>query len=301
MPRKTTVSLVLGSGGARGMAHIGIIHWLEEHNFEIKTIAGSSIGALIGGVYGAGKLDVYEKWVRALQKRDVINLLDFAFSRSGLFSGERIMQTLKDLLGDINIEDLPIKFTAVASDLDAEKEVWFDDGPLFDAIRASISIPTIFTPVHYNGHLLVDGAMLNPIPVAPTLTDMTDITIAVSLSGKRKPLPLEMPIQKAKPKLIDNGYLSAISSYIEKLQQKYNAPAIKQTHVLDVVMKTYESMSNTITRFKLAGYNFDYLVEVPSNSCKILEFHKANEMIEYGYLLAEKNLSVLLTDLNSTL
>lgn len=283
-----TVSLVLGSGGARGLAHIGIIHWLEEHGYKITTIAGSSIGALIGGVYSAGKLDDYEKWVRALQKKDVIKLLDFAFSRSGLFSGDKIMQTLKELIGDINIEDLPIKFTAVASDLDTEKEVWFDDGPLFDAIRASISIPTIFTPVRHNGHMLIDGAVLNPIPVAPTLSDMTDITIAVSLSGKR--VYNAPPIVSPK-KNIENGYLSAISNYIDKLQQKYRNQEVDQTDVFDVIMKTYESMQNTITRFKLAGYNFDHLLEVPSNTCKILEFHRASEMIDFGYELAEKQLS----------
>jgi len=283
-----TVSLVLGSGGARGLAHIGIIHWLEEQGYEIKTIAGSSIGALVGGIYAAGKLDVYEKWVRALQKNDVLKLLDFAFSRSGLFSGDKIMQTLEELLGDVKIEELPIKFTAVASDLDAEKEVWFDDGSLFEAIRASISIPTIFTPVNYRGHMLVDGAMLNPIPVAPTLTDMTDITIAVSLSGKRDP---DLHTKKIQEKTIENTYLQAISSYIEKLQQKYIGEAVEQADVFDVIMKTYESMQNTITRFKLAGYNFDHLLEVPANSCKILEFHKANEMIDFGYELAEKQLS----------
>ncbi|MCK4709951.1 MAG: patatin-like phospholipase family protein, partial [Gammaproteobacteria bacterium] len=110
MTKKTTVSLVLGAGGARGLTHIGIINWLEEHDFEIKTISGSSIGALVGGIYGAGKLDIYTEWVKALQKKDVRGLMDFAFSRSGLIRGERIMETLNTLLGDINIEDLPIKF-----------------------------------------------------------------------------------------------------------------------------------------------------------------------------------------------
>lgn len=283
-----TVSLVLGSGGARGFAHIGIIHWLEEHGYKITTIAGSSIGALIGGIYCAGKLDDYEKWIRALQKKDVIKLLDFSFSRSGLFSGDKIMQTLKELLGEINIEDMPIKFTAVASDVDAEKEVWFDDGPLFDAIRASISIPTIFTPVSHNGHMLVDGAMLNPIPIAPTLTDMTDITIAVSLSGKRV---YDTDLKQKHETKIENGYMAAISNYIDKLQIKYINQEVDQTDVFDVIMKTYESMQNTITRFKLAGYNLDHLLEVPSNTCKILEFHRANEMIDFGYNLAEKQLS----------
>ena len=285
---KKTVSLVLGSGGARGLAHVGIINWLEEHNYEIKTISGSSIGALVGGIYGAGKLDIYVSWITALQKRDVIKLLDFAYSRSGLFSGDRIMQTLNELLGDTNIEDLPIEFTAVASDLDTEREVWFDRGSLFEAIRASISIPTIFTPVNHNGHMLVDGAMLNPIPVAPTLSQMTDLTIAVSLSGKRTNKEEQDDIEN--PVVAENKYLAGISNFIEKIQQKYSSPDIEPAGVFDVILKTYESMQNTITRFKLAGYNLDHLLEVPSDSCKILEFHKAKEMIDFGYKLAEDNL-----------
>ncbi|MCK5334793.1 MAG: patatin-like phospholipase family protein, partial [Gammaproteobacteria bacterium] len=284
MTKKPTVSLVLGAGGARGLTHIGIINWLEEHNFEIKTISGSSIGALVGGIYGAGKLDIYTEWVKALQKKDVRGLMDFAFSRSGLIRGERIMETLNTLLGDINIEDLPIKFTAVASDLDADKEVWFTKGSLFEAIRASISIPTIFTPVRYHDHLLVDGAMMNPVPVAPTLTSMTDITIAINLSGKQKVLPDSLTKNNEPPK-IENKYLAEISKFIARFKQDADESNVEELHVFDVVMKTYESMSNTITRYKIAGYNLDYLINVPANVCKILEFHKAEALIDYGYQL----------------
>lgn len=289
--KKKTVSLVLGSGGARGLAHIGVIRWLEEHNYEIKIISGSSMGALVGGIYGAGKLDIFEKWVRALQKRDVIKLLDFSFSFSGLFSGDRIMQTLDELLGDINIEDLPIKFTAVASDLDTETEVWFDKGSLFTAIRASMSIPTVFTPVSHQGRLLVDGAVLNPIPVGPTLTHITDLTIAISLSGKRTH---EVIKEISEPVTnIENKYLAGIADFIDSMQKKYRPEKVaesKTTDVFDIMLKSYETMQNTIARFKLAGHNPDYLLEVPTNSCKILEFHRANEMIDFGYKLAAENI-----------
>src|SRR5690606_29283164 len=157
-PQKIPVSLVLGSGGARGLAHIGVIRALDEDGrFEIAAITGTSIGALIGGLHAAGRLEPYTEWVRALTRRDIWNLLDFSFTRTGIFEGERLMKTLEDLVGNAQIESLPIPFTAVASDLDRRQEVWLNRGLLFEAIRASIAIPGLFTPVERDGRLLVDG------------------------------------------------------------------------------------------------------------------------------------------------
>ena len=151
------------------MTHIGIIDELIRNGFEIKAIAGSSMGALIGGIYAMGQLDVYTQWVTGLERRDVIRLLDLTFARSGLIKGDRIISVLRSLIGDANIEDLPVRFTAVATEVEDEKEVWFNHGSLFDAIRASISIPTVFTPHHYRGKHFLDGGLINPIPIAPTL------------------------------------------------------------------------------------------------------------------------------------
>ncbi len=177
-----TVSLVLGSGGARGYAHIGAIEELRAQGFDICSVAGASMGALIGGIYAAGKLDDYRDWARTLQKFDVLRLLDWTF-RGGLIKGDRIIGRLKDLIGEVRIEDLPIPYTAVAVDILAQREVWFTRGPLFDAIRASIAIPTVFRPHHYEGRVLVDGGLLNPVPITPTLRDLTDCTIAVDLNA----------------------------------------------------------------------------------------------------------------------
>lgn len=184
--KKTSVSLVLGSGGARGLAHIGVIHWLEEHNFEIASISGCSIGALIGGIYAAGKLDLFEQWVREISTVDIFTLLDISWQKNGLVKGDRIISTLTDLVGDVAIEDLSIKYTAVAADIVNEKEVWLSSGSLFDAIRASISLPLFFTPFHYKGVDLIDGGVLNPVPIAPTFSDHTDLSIAVNLGGRIK-------------------------------------------------------------------------------------------------------------------
>lgn len=300
---KKTVSLALGSGGARGMAHIGVIRWLEDNGYTISTIAGSSIGALVGGIYAADKLDAYEHWVKALRKTDVLRLLDFAYSRAGLFSGDRIMHKLRDMLGDAMIEDLSISFTAVATDLDNGREVWINKGSLFDAIRASIAIPSVFTPVKYHGRIIVDGGVLNPVPIAPTMRDMSDLTIAVSLSGRDVPHDELFP-EKPRPSEEEAKYHQAISRFIDNLQ-RYNADyqqtfdkfmqGLKdrfgiepeeggdETSVVDVMTRSIESMQHTITRFKLAAYNPDFVLEVPANACTLFDFHRAGELIDLGY------------------
>lgn len=283
--QRKSVSLVLGSGGARGLAHIGVIKWLEKNGYVIRSIAGSSMGALIGGIYASGKLDIYEKWVRALRKRDVMFLLDFAYSRAGLFSGDRIIKKLRDMLGDTRIEDLPISYTAVATDLNAGREVWLTRGSVFDAIRASMAIPTVFTPVKYQGHLLVDGGLINPVPVAPTLKDITDITVTVSLSGKQETIPevssSDNDDNKSKKAL--NSYQKAIVEFLAGIPGLSREERQEEINMLDLMSQSLEAMQHFITRFKLAAYSMDYLIEIPSNACGVFEFHRAKEMIELGY------------------
>ncbi len=284
------VSLVLGSGGARGLAHIGVIRWMTENGYEIRSISGSSIGALVGGIYAAGKLDTYADWVGALRKRDVLRLLDFAYSSSGIFSGDRIIHVLKDMLGDIQIEDLPLSFTAVATDLDGGREVWLNKGSLFSAIHASIAIPSIFTPVRYEGRLLVDGGVLNPVPIAPTLNDMTNLTVAVSLSGKEETLTEEAG-RAVSGGRGGKGYRVAIRGFIESIQERLGPDEeTEDINIFDVITRSIESMGNTIARFKLAAYTPDVLIEIPANACGLFEFYRANEMIAFGHKRAAKEL-----------
>jgi NTE family protein len=179
---------VLGSGGARGLAHIGVIRALEENGqFGIRSITGTSIGALIGGLYAGGKLDIYADWVSKLSRSDVWGLLDFSFTNKGLFKGERVMKKLADLVGEAQIEDLDIPFTAVASDIERRQEIWISEGSLFEAIRASIAIPGLFTPVERKGRILVDGGLLSPLPLAPAQYHRVEQSIVVSLNG----IPIE--------------------------------------------------------------------------------------------------------------
>ena len=293
---KKTVSLVLGSGGARGLAHIGVIDWLNENGYQIQSIAGSSIGALIGGMYAAGKLDVYAQWVMALEKMDVIRLLDISFARKSLFKGNRVIEVLREMIGDYDIENLPISYTAVATDLHEQQEVWFNQGSLFDAIRASIAIPTIFTPHNYMGKTFLDGSLVNPVPIAPTLNDTTDITIAVDLNGKYQSKPVEET--KIEDKVIHgdgnvDGYHQRIIQFINSLQSSPKAPAAKDLTLYEIIAKSMETMQAKITRLQLAAYSPDVVVVIPTNTCPFYEFYRAKELIDFGYQKAEEHLSCL--------
>ncbi|MEW6488686.1 MAG: patatin-like phospholipase family protein [Thermodesulfobacteriota bacterium] len=287
LPKKTTVSLVLGSGGARGLAHIGVIGWLEEHGYEIRSIAGSSMGALVGGIYAAGELDVYRRWVSALDLVDVLRLLDFSFGGRGLIKGERLMGVLRDLIGDRAIESLPLSFTAVATDLDTGREVWLDRGSLFDAIRASIAIPTIFTPQEIGGRLLVDGGLVNPIPIAPTLRDLTDLTVAVNATAPVRGAP---PAPEPEPAASSSdasggtggdGYRRRIAQFLAALGD-LAAPRGPDLGLFDVISRSMDTMQSRIARFQLAAQAPDVLIEIPRDACQIHEFHRAGELVQVG-------------------
>ncbi len=282
MSKQKTVSLVLGSGGARGLSHIGIIKWLEEHDYHIESISGCSIGALIGGIYAAGKLDDFEQWSRSITKMDILTLLDLSWNRSGLVKGDKLINTLTELVGDLKIEDLPIKYTAVASDIANEKEVWLNSGKLFDAIRASISLPFFFTPFSYNGRELMDGGILNPIPVAPTFCDGTDLTIAVNLVGKvleTKRTPVVTDLDNA----LGSPISDKVAGFVNRFKGSPEEPIGKDVGVFEIANQAFDAMQNTIFRHKQATYPADYLIEIPRNACGMLEFNRASEMIDLGY------------------
>jgi NTE family protein len=282
-----SVSLVLGSGGARGLAHIGIIRWLEEQGYRIESIAGASMGALVGGIFAAGELDTYRDWVCALDRADVLRFLDLSFSVGGLFKGDRIMDTLKAMVGEHAIEDLPVAYTAVATDIDRQREVWISKGPLFDAIRASIAVPTIFTPHEYRGLTLLDGGLLNPVPIAPTFQDFTDLTVAVNLNGE--PRPAKRPGRDAGAETQDAGepdLRSRIMQFLDSVGESLRNPEERDLGVFELVSRSLETMQNAIARIKLAAYSPDVVIEVPRDACGAHEFYRAREMIDLGYRLA---------------
>ncbi len=279
---KKSVSLVLGSGGARGLAHIGIIRWLEENNYHIASISGCSIGALIGGIYAAGKLDQFEEWITSIDSVDMALLLDISWQSSGIFKGDKIINTLVDLIGDIAIEDLPIPYTAVAADVAEEKEIWLNSGRLFDAIRASISLPLFFTPFVIDGVALIDGGVLNPVPIAPTFGDKTDLTLAVNLGG-----PMEEQVIAAPIVTRDSKLHAKVSTYIDKLHNSVKKSFDFNIEGYEIANQAFDAMQSTIARQKLAAYPADVTIEIARNACGTLEFDKASEMIALGRSKAE--------------
>ncbi|EHQ52926.1 MULTISPECIES: patatin-like phospholipase family protein [Ectothiorhodospira] len=290
-----TVSLVLGSGGARGLAHIGVIQELEARGYEIKAIAGSSMGALVGGIHALGELGTYTDWVTGLDQTDVLALVDWSLSGGGIIRGDKLIRKLKELVGCSDIEHLPISYTAVAVDIERGKEVWMSDGPLFDAIRASIAIPAVFTPHRYRGRTLVDGGLLNPVPVAPTLRTLTDLTIVVDVNGPAPEAEEDTPESERlgrEPEAGQSGLLQRMRGYVESFGGDSGAKE-DGLALTEVLMRSLETMQAAITRQHLAVFRPDVVISVPKNVCMIHEFHRARPVIDLGRRLARERLDAL--------
>lgn len=292
---KKKISLILGSGGARGYAHIGVIEELEKHGFEIISISGSSMGALIGGIYACGKLNQYKEWVCNLDAFDVASLLDISFMKNGgLIEGDKIFEKIKSFTGKVQIEELPIKFTAVSTDIVRQKEIWFQRGDVLEAIRASIAIPSIFTPIHKDSMILVDGGVLNPLPVAPTMSDMTDISIAVNLYS-------DVPKPKLNMKDDKEDRFLRIKEKVLEVFDHLSAKSLATFTMLDVLDKSLDTMQKTLTQYRLGGYKPDHIIDVSMHVCDAFDFHKAEEVIEVGRISARKFLTEYENNLKSVM
>lgn len=279
------VSLVLGSGGARGYAHIGVIKALEQANYQIHAIAGSSMGALVGGLYANGTLDDYTEWVQRLDFMAVMRLLDFSFVNAGMFKGDRIFERLHPFIGDRLIEDLPVHYTAVAVDLSNRKEFWFQRGSLRDAIRASIAVPMIFTPADINGRLFIDGGILNPLPLSVTVAHDIDIVIAVNVNAQTKKLPTTLDIASESDGAIQPRSLLGKALTFLKFQSAL------ELRMLDVMNRSFEMMQESLSNYKIAGYPPDLEISIPVDLCNGYDFHKAQQVIDAGFAATEKALA----------
>lgn len=294
------IALVLGAGGARGLAHIGAIEVLEARGYRIVAIAGSSMGAVIGGIHAAGRLRDYRDWVVTLERSDVLRLLDFGFGRPGLITGERLMGVLRELVGEHQIEDLPVPFTAVATDLLSQREVWLTRGPLFDAIRASIAIPMIFTPQRLDGRELVDGGLLAPVPIAASRMAYADAVVAVDVNARISPVPLRPEVdppesasgEEAEDGNGARGFGEKFAGLLDSLKDLRPKGAV-QSGLMDLMARSLDTMQAQLARLQLALDPPDVLVRVPRTACQFYEFWRARELIETGREQTERALEAL--------
>ena len=296
-----TVALALGSGGARGYAHIGAIQVLQERGHEIAAVSGASMGAVIGGLHAAGALPEFTEWARTLTQRDVLRLLDPAPLGPGAFHGTKIVALVAEMLGGVRIEGLPVPYTAVATDLVARRSVWFQHGPLADALRASIALPGVFTPVMIDGRLLADGGILDAVPLAPLASVRADLVLAVSLGGdrtggRRDPEPASTVfdgVRRPAEELVERVRRAVARvrppdpHEVDAARSEAVGPAPFGSlphglRTMDVMYLSIEAMQDSLTRYRLAGHPPDLLVEMPQDACGTLDFHLADEMIELG-------------------
>ncbi len=291
---KKTVSLVLGSGGARGYAHIGVIETLEEKGYMIKSISGSSMGALIGGLYAAGKLDAYKEWVLSLDFIDTLKLIDISLAHGGIVNIDIVYKKLEEMIGDIRIDDLPITYMAVASDIKNQKKIWFKKGKLIDAIRASIAIPTVFTPVIDNDMILVDGGVLDPLPMDSVSSDQTDLTIAVNLNANiPNSYHIERPEKKGKT---ENTLYKKTIELVDKAKEAIVTETSKEKPPIDVfyiLSKSLDATQNLIVENTLKEHQPDLMIVIPKDACETYEYDKAYEMIEIGKQATQKSLKTM--------
>lgn len=288
MAKNKTVSLVLSSGGARGLAHVGVIEELEHRGYTITEIAGCSAGALVGGMYAAGKLPEFKDWICNLDRLDVFSLMDFTFSSRGFIKGEKVYQALKRVIPDQNIEDLPIRFSCNAVEVNSGKEHVFSQGSLYKAIRASGSIPSVFIPAKAEKQYFIDGGVLNPVPIS-LISDPHDQKIVVVDTNGLEKHYLELPTKSSsKPQ----GF--AFPNWLKEYQGKMKAyfpeehPKEKERSysALELVTRSFDLLQDRYCQLLLENYPVDAQIKIARKQCGTLEFHRAAELIEVGRIKA---------------
>lgn len=282
--KKQKVALVLSSGGARGLAHIGVIESLEENGFEISSIAGSSVGALIGGFYACGMLDVYKKWAMQLDRLDVFKLIDFTFSVQGFIRGEKAFKTLEDMIPDCKIEDMNIPFCAVATNLKEKKDVSLTTGSMYKAIKASVAIPTVIKPQIYDNIELIDGGVTNPIPIDKVKRHKGDILVVSDVNAATAYRPPKK--SKERQELEIETYRSKIESFKNtwsKLLPGNSSPKEKLGY-FELLNRSIDLMQDRVATLIMQHYKPDITVSISRDAANTFEFYKAKDLIEVGRL-----------------
>jgi len=284
MSRKA--ALVLSGGGARGMAHIGVIEELEKRNYEIVSVTGTSMGSVVGAVYAMGKLEEFKSWLYSLDKLKVFRLMDFTLSKQGLLKGEKVLNKMKEFMEDRNIEDLDIPYAAVAVDLLNKHEVVFREGKVYDAIRASIAIPGILTPVKTNKTLLVDGGVMDNVPVRHVQKQGDELIIAVEVNGG---ISVEKETQTKEAQEDHRFFLQKqLGGLYEYLGITGHHRSEEKLGYLDLINRTISLMTHEMGLLSLEKYPPDILVQVSGEGCGIFDFYKAKEIVERGRRAAQR-------------
>lgn len=271
---KTPIALALGGGAARGWAHIGVLRALDEAGIEISMIAGTSIGALVGGCYLAGKLDQLEEFARSLTKRGIFSLLDLRFGGNGLFGGMKLDRRLREHLEELSIEDLPKRFIAVCTEINTGHEIWLTRGSLITSMRASYALPGVFEPVECNGRILVDGALVNPVPVAVCRSYEQPLVVAVNLHYDQfgRAAVIKHSAEAPHPQAGD----------VENSGSR-RAAYSKRLGITGVMMESFNIIQDRISRARMAGDPPDIALLPKVGTIGLAEFHRADEAIRSGY------------------
>ena len=280
---KKTVALALSSGGARGLTQIGAIEVLLDNGFEINAIAGTSIGSLIGGLYASGHLKEFSDWIVNLDKSDVFDLVDFTLNSQGFVKGDRVFNEMKKFIPLQNIEDLSIPFVAVSADLTSRTEVQISKGDLFDAIRASIAVPSVLTPVEKGEMLLVDGGVVNPLPITAIPKSNAELTIAINLNGPGKYTPVvNSQTKKQMEQKMWSSFVQDRFSLSFKNRLVSSSKKKKRPNYFEIVNNSFDLMQDKLTNVILENQHTDILVNIPRECATTFEFFKGIELIEYG-------------------
>lgn len=283
---KKKVALVLSGGGARGIAHIGAIEELEEQAYEITSVAGTSMGSVVGGAYAMGKLDEFKEWMLSLDRRKVFSLVDFTLSKQGLVQGDKVFSAMKEFIPDTDIKDLRIPYAAVAVDLNKMEEVVFRSGSLYEAMRASVAIPTVLKPVEKGDALLVDGGVMNNIPVDVVERRRRDLLVVVNVNANIPKPDLDVPRKETeKAKSVYNKKIREFQSHLRKILPDRDNDDLGY---FDLISRTISSMIYHNAQVNLDKYNPDILIKVSRESCGTYDFFKAEDLIKYGRLAARE-------------
>ncbi len=268
------IALVLSSGAARGVAHIAVIEELVQAGHKITSVAGSSMGAVVGGMYAAGTLADYTAWLRKLDYWDVFNLLDFSISSQGFIKGEKVFKKIAPYLPPVNIEDLPIPFVAVASDIIHKKAVIYDSGDLKSAIRASVSIPTLLHPIKTNNSVIVDGGVVNPIPVDLVKRHPGDKLVVVDVNAN---IPFVKPQVQEKDKNLINELRTRYTKWRKKEKKKE-----LNLGIFDMMNQSFDLTQETLSSLLLQQHKPDLTIKVSRKVCGTMDFHKTPEIMALG-------------------